>query len=79
MDDLTGMGFGLEWRKKVLASTMTGFKRVLHKERQGITTRNRLGSEICPARRVRRLCGKSTWYTKRNDPEIQAPEEGSRK
>ena len=67
MDDLAAMGFSHQWRKKVLTSTMTGYRRILYRESQGTTPRNRLGKDTALARRVKRLCGKSTWFTKRAD------------
>ena len=67
MDDLAAMGFSHQWRKRVLTSTMTGYRRILYRESQGTTPRNRLGKDTALARRVRKLCGKSTWFTKKTD------------
>ena len=35
MDDLAGMGFGSEWRYRVLKSSMTGYQRILYKAQEG--------------------------------------------
>ena len=73
MDDLAAMGFNHQWRKKVLGGAMTGYRRILFREAQGTTSRNRLGGETAVARRVRKLCGKTTWFTKKKvvTPEVQ--------
>ena len=64
------MGFSLQWRKRLLASAMTGYRRVLHREEQGYTKRNRLGKDTALGRRVRKLCGNSSWFkTKKSEPE----------
>ena len=56
---------------------MTGYRRILHKEKQGSTARNRLGKDTALSRRVRKLCGKSTWFQKKGDP--KPSEQGPRR
>ena len=43
MDNLTVMGYSLEWREKVLKAAMVGYQRILFQVRQGTTRRNRMG------------------------------------
>ena len=43
MDDLCGMGYGLDWRTRVLRSTLVGYKRILSRDSKGGIRRNRLG------------------------------------
>ena len=62
MDDLCGMGYGLEWRIRVLRSTLIGYKRILHRESKGSTRRNRLGQCTLMKRRIQKLCGAKTWF-----------------
>ena len=71
MDDLCGMGYGLEWRKRVLTSAMVGYKRILYKESVGNGRRNRLGACTLLKRRVQKLCGPRTWFNMRQSKDLE--------
>ena len=62
MDELSAMGYPLEWRRKVLQSSMKGYMRVLRKVEEGTTTRNREGYATKSHRRFKKLCGKTEWF-----------------
>ena len=60
MDDLEAMVYSVEWRRRVLKSSLLGYRRILDKARLGKTQRNWLGHETCLKSRVQKLFGKST-------------------
>ena len=57
MDDLSAMGYQLEWREKVLRSALVGYMRIPDKVKKGITSRNRKGSQTLNTRRFKKLVG----------------------
>ena len=62
MDNLTGMGYSLEWRKRLLSSTLKGYMRILSQCAEGHSTRNRLGVATYQKRRFRKSVGKQHWF-----------------
>ena len=54
MDRLAAMGYPLEWRRKVLASTLTGYMRILADCKKGANTRNRTGASTLKRRRFKK-------------------------
>ena len=62
LDNLGGMGYGEQWRTKVLRGAMTGYTRILHKVTKGETSRNRKGAETLTNRRFKALVGAKDWY-----------------
>ena len=77
MDELAGMGFTMEWRQKVLRSSLLGYRRILFKATKG-SRRNSLGECTRLKRRVQKLCGPSTWF-KMTTPQEETREPGKRK
>ena len=53
MDDLEAMVYSVEWRRRVLKSSLLGYRRILEKARLGKTQRKWLGHETCLKRRVK--------------------------
>ena len=68
MDDLEAIVYSVEWRRRVLMSSLLGYRRILDKARLGKTRRNRLGHETCLKRRVQKLFGKSTCFNQVRKP-----------
>ena len=62
MDNLAGMGYSFEWRKKVLSKALTGYMRILKKVELGQTLRNRNGASTLNKRRFNKLCGSKDWF-----------------
>ena len=59
MDELAAMGYGLDWRKRVLVSSIRGYMRVLRKVEYGEVTRNREGYMTRGHRRYKKHYGKT--------------------
>ena len=57
MDNLAAMGYPLEWRRRVLATTLTGYMRVLRKCKEKGESRNRFGAMTFQKRRFRKTVG----------------------
>ena len=74
MDDLEAMVYSVEWRRRVLKSSLLGYRRILDKARLGKTQRNWLGHEKCLKRRVQKLFGKSTCFNQGNWDRGENPE-----
>ena len=62
IDSLTAMGYSLEWRKKVVSSTLKGYMRILAFAKQGHSDRNRFGASTFKKRRFNRTIGKQEWF-----------------
>lgn len=62
MDNLSAMGFNLEWREKVLEKALTGYQRILRKAALGEGRRNRTGACTSIKRRFSKLTGNTDWY-----------------
>ena len=71
MDELAGMGFGTEWRSRVLRSALLGYRRILYNETVGKTRRNRLSACTAIKRRVQKLCGSNTWFKQSSNEDVQ--------
>ena len=69
MDELSAMGHPLEWRLKILHSSIKGYMRVLKKVEDGVVTRNRQGYTTNTHRRFKKLCGKTVWFEDHQDEE----------
>ena len=67
MDELAEMGYGLDWRKRVLVSSIRGYMRVLRKVENGEVTRNREGYMTKGHRRYKKFCGKTEWFEDQED------------
>ena len=81
MDNLCGMGYGYQWRVRVLRSTLAGYKRVMEKVDRGETKRKREGKTTRLTRRWKKLMGPSTWFKsdKRRNEELTRGEPPKRK
>ena len=62
MDRLAAMGYGVPWRAKILEKALIGYGRILRKESQGITRRNRKGAETAMKRRFKKMVGSQEWF-----------------
>ena len=62
MDNLTGMGYPLQWRTKVLKSTMIGYMKILQRVEDGEVKRNRMGKDTVLRNRFKKLVGDQYWY-----------------
>ena len=72
MDRLTANGYSHTWRKKVLEKALTGYRRILQKESQGISSRNRKGAQTALKRRFKKLVGSQEWFRlEEEDTEVQ--------
>ena len=69
MDNLDTMGYKVEWRKKILRSSLVGYMRILDKVEKGETTRNRKGDVTLMSRRFKRILGIQEWYKVDRDRE----------
>ena len=67
MDNLAAMGYSLAWREATLWKALVGYMRVLGRVRDGETRRNRLATCTELARRVKKLCGETSWFRDEQD------------
>ena len=72
MDNLTAMGYDLNWRKDVLQKAMVGYMKVLKNAKLGKTERNRTSASTACKRRYDKLCGSSNWYLEEEKDEMVA-------
>ena len=61
MDELAGNGYSVQWRRNIIKAALGEFKGYAQ------DTINRPGASTARARRVRKLVGKATWFSKRKD------------
>ena len=75
-NELISAGYSTPWIEKKFFSTLTGYERILLKEKQGLTERNRSGVGTFLHRRAKKLAGKYSWYEdkkKDRNPTMQTP------
>ena len=72
MDNLTAMGYDVNWRKDVLQKAMVGYMKVLKNAKLGKTERNRTSASTACKRRYDKLCGSSNWYLEEEKDEMVA-------
>ena len=65
MDNLTGMGYTLEWKTRIIQNAVKGYCKVLLLNNLGITKRNRPGHTTRTKRRYKKLIEESNWFQKK--------------
>ena len=75
MDDLAARGYHLEWRTRVLRSSLVVTGRILKKVLLKKTERNRKGPETAVRRRVQKLCGAAAWFNQKRADEVVEDED----
>merc|ERR1711954_386438 len=78
-DDLVGMGYGTEWRERVLLSAIKGYSKILKKCEDMGTPRNQPGCSTRKARRHKKVLGSSTWFQEREKEEEEKGESQGKK
>ena len=70
MDNLAAMGYQYEWRRRILATTLTGYMRSLKKCKETGDSRNRFGDTTFKKRRFQKCIGNQEWFR----PQLQETE-----